>query len=150
MRVCAKCGTVNKDERVICAECQSYIGAVKVTGDSSYAKQSVEAVAKKTQRKNLIHMILFIVIYLSLGACMIPACLAAHGNLNRLLILLPFFIPCAVLFFFPYDRVYRMILRKRGKPDRYLSESWTIFFRVLAWLSLVVMYVQFYDNLARV
>lgn len=150
MRVCPKCGTVNKDERVVCAECQEYIGAVETSGDSTYAKQSVEAIAKKIQRKNWIHAILFIIVYILLICCTIPACFAAYGNLDRWLVLLPFLIPCAVLFFFPYDRVYRWILKKRGKPVRYLSENWTIFFRVIAWLSLLVMCMQFYDNLARV
>ena len=150
MRVCPKCGTVNKDERVVCAECQEYIGAVEKSGTSDYAKRYVDTISRKVQLKNRIHLILFIVIYLLLISCTIPPAFGTDRNLHRWLVLVPFLIPCAVLFFFPYDRVYRVLLKKRGKPDHYLSENWIIFFRILAWISLIIMYVQFYDNLARV
>ncbi len=147
MRICPKCGTVNKNENVLCANCQEYIGAVKIEEDHDFAKNMVEKAARHAKTRNVVALVIFLTVYLSFLFFFAYLCYDTYGSLYYWMIQLPWYIPCLLLFVFPYNRVYQWYLRKKNKPLRVFDEYWTIAFRVAAVLYLLVLVELMYSGL---
>ena len=149
MRVCPKCQTVNKDENVICANCQEYIGSVPVHSDPYYGKRMIDHELKRQHIRNMIALGIFLFCYGVFLAFFATVCIAIYGDLYYWLMMFPWYVPCLLLFILPYNRIYQWILRKRRKPAKPLSEGWTVFFRSLAVLCLLGLCLEMYNTLAR-
>ena len=149
MRICQKCQTVNKNENMLCANCQEYIGSAPVVDDPDYGKRMVEHEVRRTHVRNTVALIIFLVCYAAFLIFFATVCYTIYGDLYYWLMMLPWYIPCLCLFIFPYNRAYQWFLRKRRKAVKPLSEYWTIFFRVLAVAFLFVLCIEMYNVLAR-
>ena len=149
MRICPKCQTVNKNENMVCANCQEYIGAVPIVDDPDYGKRMVEHEMKRLRMRNTVALTIFLVCYSAFLIFFATVCYKIYGDLYYWLMMFPWYVPCLCLFIFPYNRAYQWILRKRNQPLRPLSENWTIFFRALAVACLFVLCLEMYNVLAR-
>ena len=147
MRVCPKCGTVNKNENVLCANCQEYIGAVQIEEDHDFAKKMVEKAARHVKIRNVVALIIFLAVYIGFAVFFANVCYETYGSLYYWLIQLPWYIPCLILFVFPYNRVYQWYLKKKNKPLRTFDEYWTIAIRVVAVVYLFLLIENMYSGL---
>ena len=147
MRICPKCETVNKDENVLCANCQEYIGAVAITEDHDFAKNMVEKASRRVKIRNVIFLVIFLAVYIGFAIFFAKLCYETYDSLYYWLIQLPWYIPCLILFVFPYNRVYQWYLKKRKKPARPFDEYWTIAIRSVAVIYLFLLVNLMYTGL---
>ena len=103
MRICLKCQTVNKNENMLCANCQEYIGSAPVVDDPDYGKRMVEHEIRRTHVRNTVALIIFLVCYAAFLIFFATVCYTIYGDLYYWLMMLPWYIPCLCLFIFPYN-----------------------------------------------
>lgn len=149
MRICPKCQTVNKNENMVCANCQEYIGSAPIVDDPDYGKRMVEHEVRRMHVRNTAALIIFLVCYGVFLIFFATVCYTIYGDLYYWFMMFPWYVPCLCLFIFPYNRVYQWILRKWNRPPKSLSEYWTIFFRALAVAYLFILCLEMYNVLAR-
>lgn len=150
MKICPDCKAENKDSNRCCSNCQKYIGNVESTADDySTAERQIAAVEKRLRRRKYLSLAVFLLFYLIYLGFYAYLYYDVLGSLNRWYGLLPAYIPCLLVFLFPYDWAYGKLRGLFHKEPRPLSEHATIFFKVLAWAYLFILYCETFNVLNR-
>lgn len=148
MKVCPNCGMANNSKARYCNQCEAYLGTVPIETE----EVTVEQMVSRQDRQSRIKMILigccFILFFLIYNIWAVWMNLRVFGHLTYYFKLIPWYIPCLIVFFFPYDKVYGMIRKKQRKTEKHLSDFILMIFRSIAVLGLIQMYVSTYDILA--
>lgn len=149
MKVCPKCQAVNKNQNILCASCQEYIGAAEIIDDPTYGRRIIEHEVRRVKIRNTSALVLFLIVYAGFLIFFGTVCCTVFGDLQYWFAMFPWYIPCLILFLFPYNKTYQWVLKKRRKPIKPLSEYWTIFFRAAAVIYLFLLCVEMYNTIAR-
>lgn len=147
MKICPACRAENKDANRFCANCQKYIGNVEPAASADSAKVLIQNVERRARRRQFISIGLFLLCYLAYLVFYAYLYYDVLGSLDLWFGLLPAYIPCLVVFIFPYDRFYVWIRRKLHKEPAHLSEYATIALKAAGWIYLFIMYCATFNVL---
>lgn len=147
MRTCPNCNAINSDKNKFCVECNQYIANVKSNKDESYILDTIKKQQNQIFRKVWIVYILIGLFYFAFNIWAAIMCIDIHGDIKWYLYLLPLYIPCFIIFFFPYDKVYCKYRKKKEKPERHLSDFTLSMFHCVGVLYLLVMFFVIFDML---
>lgn len=151
MKICPNCKSVNGDENKFCSECSKYIKGVEIIADDGAITRAVDRASKREFHIKVTAIIIFTIIYAAYNVWAIFMNLKLFGNIDSYLALSVWYIPCIILFFFPYDLVYTFCKSKFGKNkqnNKHLSDFVLMGFRSIAVLMLIWLYIKTYDILA--
>ncbi|WMJ24390.1 hypothetical protein RBG61_06900 [Paludicola sp. MB14-C6] len=141
MKTCPKCNAVNKDSQRLCVNCDSYLGNVASEYDDDYAEKVIMRSNRKSKTRSIITTVLFLLFYCSFLVFTMILSYDIFGGLERYFRYSLLYIPCLILFLFPYNKVYCWYRKKKKKDESYLADSFIAIFKAVAWIYLICLYV---------
>jgi hypothetical protein len=147
MKICPKCNAVNKDTQPLCVDCDSYIGNVSPIPEGNYIDNAIAKSHRQSKIRKIVFTTLFLAFYGFFVFFTMTLCIQIYGDLKRYFLYSLLYIPCLILFFFPYHKVYCWYRKKRKKPEKYLSDTIISMFKAIAWVYLVILYMGTFDML---
>lgn len=144
MKICSKCKCENKDTSVFCTNCQTSIIAVPAVGDDYFTKRKSHLKLNKRRLFRIIGLIIFILLYVIWALWM---SVRAFGNINPVVNLILWFIPCMFFILFPFDHFYSRHYKKQENIEKHLNDLSIILLRSVGVIGIIVVYVSIFDAL---
>lgn len=145
MKTCPKCQTENQNHKSYCIKCYLDISTVIPDISPNYVmlmiKRIQEGIDKKIKKR-----VIFFISYICFF-CIISLILSHKffGEIGRVAILIPFFIPAIILILFPYDKVYYNYNLKKKNIKKHISDFYLFGFRTVGCVSLILIYMKILD-----
>ncbi|MEG2814490.1 MAG: hypothetical protein RSA79_07795, partial [Oscillospiraceae bacterium] len=136
MKICPKCQANNSDKNKQCVECQSFIGNVEISIEKDFMKNVMKREKTSRIRKRIIIATAIALYYICYNIWSASCCYKMFGNIDNYLKLLPLYLPCILIFFFPYDKLYCYIRKKMKKPQKHISDVF-----VTGYIAVGVLYL---------
>lgn len=145
MKECPECKAFNKDTNKYCSNCLKYLSNVESKSDAGYVDNLLKIQHKRHLKKRVIVASALLAFYLVFNCWSAMVCYDMFGNIDKYLQLIVWYLPCLPIFFFPYDKVYCFIRKKRNKPTKHIPDTFVVTYIAVGVLYLVIMYSQTYS-----
>lgn len=150
MKVCPKCEAVNQDKNKFCANCEAYLSSITTIDDKGYLDTAVKSEQKRINIRNATIISIvggYILIY---NIWAITKFFEIFHSLEKYWIVAFSYIPCCLILFAPYDKIYCYFRRKMNKPEKHLSDFAIWSFRIVGVILLFILYDRTFSILASV
>lgn len=142
MKICPKCEAINKSTNKICSNCGEFIPSNSHYVDNNYATIEITKQSKRSTKRKIIINLCFIVFLIIFNIWAITMNYVEHGSLEYFLPLVLWYIPCLIIFLFPYDKVYCYYRKRKNKPTKHLSDFVLLIFRSIGVIFTVYLYIE--------
>lgn len=142
MKICPKCKAVNKDTNKVCSNCGDFIPRNSDYVDNDYASTEIIKQSKRSTKQKVIINLSFVLFLIIYNIWAIAMNYVEHGSLEYYLPLVIWYIPCLIIFLFPYDKVYCHYRKSKNKPPKHLSDFILLIFRSIGVIFTIFLYIQ--------
>lgn len=148
MKICPNCKAQNSDRAISCVECDKYLIGVDAIDDDITVKSVFEKSERKAFKKSLIIIIVVIGFFILYNIWAVWMFNKVFGSLTLYYPVLIMYIPCILMFLYPYDWTYRKVRSVLKLSDKGIPDWLAMIFRAAAVIFLLMLYARTYEILA--
>lgn len=146
MKVCPNCKVHNKNKSNFCANCGERIETIKKPKQKDnttyYNAIVVEPQEKNPRHHKVVFSLLFVLVFILYNIIAITMNYIVFGSLEFYLPIVFWYVPCFIIFFFPYNSLYRYFRKKHNKPAKSLPKLITLLLRAIGALLVIGIHVK--------